>query len=158
MSKVHNKEIATSYTAIDLFAGCGGLTQGMHEAGFHTRIAVELEPNATRAYRLNNPDTVIVEKDIRLVKASEIKKHLNGQVVHLLAGCPPCQGFSTVRKLNKKKSIRDNRNSLVAEYLRIVKAVKPLTIMMENVPGLKDYYLFKAILRELDKMGYNPKV
>jgi DNA (cytosine-5)-methyltransferase 1 len=158
MSKVHNKEITTSYTAIDLFAGCGGLTQGMHEAGFHTRIAVELEPNATRAYKLNHPDTIVVEKDIRLVRASEIKKHLNGQVVHLLAGCPPCQGFSTVRKLNKKKSIRDNRNGLVAEYLRIVKAVKPLTIMMENVPGLKDYYLFKAILRELDKMGYNPKV
>lgn len=155
---IQKRQTATSYAAIDLFAGCGGLTQGMHEAGFTTKIAVELEANATRAYKLNHPETIVLEKDIRQVTASEIKSHLNGQVIHLLAGCPPCQGFSTVRKHNKKKSIRDNRNSLVAEYFRIVKELKPLTIMMENVPGLKDYYLFKKIFRELGRIGYNPKV
>jgi DNA (cytosine-5)-methyltransferase 1 len=152
------KKIEPKFVAIDLFSGCGGLTQGMHEAGFKTSVAIELEPNATRTYKLNHPDTVILEKDIRKVKSSEIKKHLNGQVVHLLAGCPPCQGFSSVRKLNKKKSVRDKRNNLVSEYLRVVRDIKPLTIMMENVPGLKDYYLFKEIVRELDKLGYNPKV
>src|SRR5688500_5803959 len=119
MPRAHRKDVESNYTANDLFAGCGGLTQGMHDAGFHTRVAVELEANAARAYRLNHPNTVILEKDIRQVSASEIKKHLNGQVVHLLAGCPPCQGFSTVRKLNKKKSVRDKRNSLVVEYFRI---------------------------------------
>lgn len=152
------KENEPSFIAIDLFAGCGGLTQGMHDAGFKTKVAVELEANATRTYKLNHPDTIVLEKDIREVTASEIKTHLNGQVLHLLAGCPPCQGFSSVRKLNKKKSVRDKRNSLVAEYFRIIKELKPLTIMMENVPGLKDYYLFKNIVKELDKLGYNPKV
>src|SRR6266481_1973945 len=120
MAKDQSKQSKPVYTAVDLFAGCGGLTQGMHNAGFHTRVAVELESNATRAYKLNHPNTVILEKDIRQVKASEIKEHLNGQEVHLLAGCPPCQGFSTVRKLNKKQSVRDNRNGLVAEYFRMV--------------------------------------
>jgi DNA (cytosine-5)-methyltransferase 1 len=158
MSKVYKKQSKSSYIAVDLFAGCGGLTQGMHEAGFRTKIAVELEADAARTYKLNHPNIVVLQKDIRKVKASEIKEHLDGQVVHLLAGCPPCQGFSSVRKLNKRKSVRDNRNGLVAEYFRMVKELKPLTLMMENVPGLKDYYLFKNIIRELDKMGYNPKV
>lgn len=100
----------------------------------------------------------MIEKDIRKVKISEIKEYLDGQTLHLLAGCPPCQGFSSVRKLNKKQSVRDSRNSLVSEYFRMVKELKPLTIMMENVPGLKDYYLFKDIVKELHNLGYNPKV
>ena len=153
-----NQQSKSPFIAVDLFAGCGGLTQGMHEAGFQTKVAIELEPNATRTYKLNHPNTAIIEKDIRIVKSSEIRKHLNGQVIHLLAGCPPCQGFSSVRRLNKKKSVRDKRNNLVTEYFRLVKELKPLTIMMENVPGLKDYYLFKQIVKELEKLGYNPKI
>lgn len=146
------------YNSIDLFAGCGGLSQGMHDAGFQTKVAVELVPEAARAYSMNHPDTVVLEKDIRNVKISEIKNALAGEKLHLLAGCPPCQGFSAVRKLNKKRSVRDNRNNLVLEYFRMVKELKPLTIMMENVPGLKDYYLFKSIVKELKELGYNPKV
>ena len=144
--------------AIDLFAGCGGLTQGMHEAGFHTKVAIELEPVAVDAYKLNHPNTHVIQNDIRKVDVAEIKKLLNGEQLHLLAGCPPCQGFSSVRRLNKKKSVRDKRNSLVVEYFRLVKELRPLTIMMENVPGLKDYYLFKDIVKELHELGYNPKV
>lgn len=144
--------------AIDLFAGCGGLTQGMHEAGFRTKVAIELEAVAVTAYKLNHPDTHVIQKDIREISVAEIKKILSGEPLHLLAGCPPCQGFSSVRKLNKKQSVRDKRNNLVLEYFRMVKELKPLTIMMENVPGLKDYYLFKEIVKELEALGYNPKV
>lgn len=78
--------------------------------------------------------------------------------MHLLAGCPPCQGFSSIRRLNRKQNAQDERNSLVLEYFRMVKALKPLTIMMENVPGLKDYYLFKHIVADLEALGYNPKI
>lgn len=149
---------AAKLNAIDLFAGCGGLTQGMHDAGFHTRVAVELEAVAADAYKLNHPDTHVIQKDIRKINIEEIKEFLGGEPLHLLAGCPPCQGFSSVRRLNKKQSVRDKRNNLVLEYFRMVKELKPLTIMMENVPGLKDYYLFKDIVKELDALGYNPKV
>jgi DNA (cytosine-5)-methyltransferase 1 len=144
--------------AIDLFSGCGGLTQGMHEAGFITKVAIELEPVAARAYKLNHPDTHVIQKDIREIDVRDIKKILGGQQLHLLAGCPPCQGFSSVRRLNKKQNVRDKRNNLVLEYFRMVKELKPLTIMMENVPGLKDYYLFKEIVKELECLGYHPKV
>lgn len=145
-------------TAIDLFSGCGGLTEGMHQAGFSTKVAIELSADAVSAYKLNHGNTNIIEQDIRLVTGSEIKKKLGNKPLHLLAGCPPCQGFSSIRRLNRKKNIRDDRNALVLEYLRLVKELKPLTIMMENVPGLKDYYLFKNIVKELAKLGYDPKV
>lgn len=146
------------YFSADLFSGVGGLTAGMHQAGFNTKMAIELEPNAVKGYKLNFPKTEVIQEDIRKIKIKEIKELLGDQPLHLLAGCPPCQGFSRVRKLNRKASVRDERNSLVEEYFRMVKDLKPLTIMMENVPGLKDYYLFKDIVRRLEDLGYNPKV
>jgi len=146
------------YNSVDLFAGCGGLTEGMSDAGFHTKVAVELELDAARAYKLNHPDAVVIQKDIRKISIEEIKNELNGEPLHLLAGCPPCQGFSSVRRLNKKESVQDDRNDLVLEYFRMVKALRPLTIMMENVPGLKDYSLFQDIVKELNVLGYAPKV
>ncbi|OGX61089.1 MAG: DNA (cytosine-5-)-methyltransferase, partial [Paenibacillus sp. RIFOXYA1_FULL_44_5] len=141
----------------DLFSGCGGLSEGLRNAGFDVSAAFDNDADSVATYRLNHPDTKVFEGDIRNVNTADIKKILNGSPLHLLAGCPPCQGFSSMRRLNKKRSKRDNRNNLVLEYLRFVKALKPLTIMMENVPGLVNYNLFKYVVRELQKLGYNPK-
>jgi len=106
------------YNAIDLFSGCGGLTEGLHQAGFSTKVAVEIVEEAIVTYKLNHPDTHVIKRDIRNITATEMLEKLNGEPLHLLAGCPPCQGFSSMRRLNKKKSKRDDRNSLVLEYLR----------------------------------------
>lgn len=146
------------YNSIDLFSGCGGQTEGLHQAGFITKVAVEIVRDAVLAFKLNHQETFVIEKDIRLIEASEILEKLNGEPLHLLAGCPPCQGFSSIRRLNKKENVGDDRNSLILEYLRLVRALKPLTIMMENVPGLKEYHLFKFLLQELKELGYNPRV
>jgi DNA (cytosine-5)-methyltransferase 1 len=143
--------------AIDLFSGCGGLSEGLRKAGFDVAAAFDNDADSIATYRMNHPDTKVFEGDIRDVDTADIKKILKGSPLHLLAGCPPCQGFSSMRRLNKKRSKRDNRNNLVLEYLRFVKELKPLTIMMENVPGLVNYTLFKHVVRELDKLGYNPK-
>lgn len=151
-----NKTI--KYNSIDIFSGCGGLTEGLKQAGFETKVAIEIETDAVLAFKLNHKKTDVIQKDVRLITAKEILKKLNGEPLHLLAGCPPCQGFSSIRRLNRKKNVKDDRNSLVLEYLRLVRELKPLTIMMENVPGLKDYYLFKEVVRELEKLGYSPKV
>ena len=144
--------------SIDLFCGCGGLSEGMHQAGFKTKVAVEIEEKAVLAYKLNHKRTIVIQKDIRKVDIDKVKKHFKGEPVHLLAGCPPCQGFSSVRRLNRPQSIEDDRNDLVLEYLRFVKELKPLTIMMENVPALQHYDKFKYVVDELRKLGYNPKV
>lgn len=120
--------------------------------------AIDNDADSIATYRLNHPGTQVFEGDIRRVDTAEIKKLLQGRPLHFLAGCPPCQGFSSMRRLNKKRSKRDDRNNLILEYLRFVKELKPLTIMMENVPGLVNYTLFKRVFAELEELGYNPKV
>ena len=139
---------------IDLFAGCGGLSEGLKQAGFRTVAACEIDPIAVATYKLNHPDVTVFEQDIRKLNPSEIKKLLKGEPLHLLAGCPPCQGFSSLRRLNRIKSVRDNRNSLVEEYYRFVRVLKPLTIMMENVPGLRNYFKFEDMVNKLERLGY----
>ena len=142
--------------SIDIFSGCGGLSEGMHQASFKTKVAFEIDAIASRAYKLNHPDTTIITKDIRNVSVAEIKKALNGKTIHLLAGCPPCQGFSSIRRLNRATPVDDDRNNLIMEYVRLVKALKPYTIMMENVPGLIEYGLFKKAIKILrDELKYN---
>lgn len=141
------------FTAIDLFSGCGGLSVGLYKAGFEIKSAIEINNDAVKTYRLNHAKTYLVQKDIRDVSIDEIKKLLKNKPLHLLAGCPPCQGFSSIRRLNGINK-RDKRNNLIFEFLRFVEALKPYTIMMENVPGLMNYYKFKQMLSKLRKLGY----
>lgn len=140
--------------SIDIFSGCGGLSEGMHQADFKTQIAFEIDEIASKTYKLNHPDTAIITKDIRKVSISEIKRKLNGKKIHLLAGCPPCQGFSSIRRLNRVEPVADDRNNLILEFVRLVKALKPYTLMMENVPGLVHYALFNEALVILKEAGY----
>lgn len=146
-----------AYNAIDLFSGCGGLSEGLRKAGFKVIAGIEINKYAVMTYKMNHQDTCLFEEDIRYFNIEKIRKLLNGEELHLLAGCPPCQGFSSIRKLNKKQAVNDERNNLILHYLKFVEELKPLTIMMENVPGLADYYLFKLILKRLNDLGYNPK-
>mgnify|MGYP003645229632 CR=1 FL=1 len=141
--------------SIDIFSGVGGLTEGMHQAEFKTELAFEIDELASKAYKLNHSDTTVITKDIRKVSIAEIKRKLNGKTIHLLAGCPPCQGFSSIRRLNRTIPVEDDRNNLIMEYVRLVKALKPYTIMMENVPGLVEYDLFKKAIRILtEELNY----
>lgn len=144
-----------NFISIDVFSGIGGLTAGLKKAGFKIQTAIELDHNAVNTYKLNHRKTNVIHKDIRKVSISSLKKNLGEERLSLLAGCPPCQGFSSVRRLNKKQTVRDDRNRLILEYLRLVKGLKPLTIMMENVPGIKNYYLFDVLLKELKNLKYN---
>ncbi len=140
--------------AIDLFSGVGGLSSGMRRAGFKTEMAFELDELASKAYKLNHKNTKVITKDIREVDIEEVKQHLNGQTIHLLAGCPPCQGFSSIRRLNKSKPIKDDRNGLINEYVRFIKELMPYTFMMENVPGLALDNTFHKARKSLEKLGY----
>lgn len=140
--------------AIDLFSGVGGLTAGLHKAGFKTKLAFEIDELATKAYKLNHKKTKVITRDIRGIDIEEIKKEFGGETIHLLAGCPPCQGFSSIRRLNKQKPVEDDRNSLIKEYVKFVKELMPYTFMMENVPGLALDKSFSWALHELEAAGY----
>jgi DNA (cytosine-5)-methyltransferase 1 len=77
--------------AIDLFAGCGGLTRGLRDAGFDVVAAVEIDSESARTYRFNNRKTTLFEKDIRKVTAAALLRAAKGKQVDLLAGCAPCR-------------------------------------------------------------------
>src|SRR5216684_4821562 len=150
------KQKQNRQTAFDLFSGCGGLTDGLKRAGFQVLGAVEIEETSAETYKLNHPEVHIWMKDIRELSARSVTRKLGirkGQL-DLLAGCPPCQGFSTMRTLNGWLSNRDKRNSLLFEFLRFVEALRPKAVMMENVPGLAKNGRFKRFCRRLAEMGY----
>ena len=145
--------------AIDLFSGCGGLTLGLKQAGFQVVGAVEIDPLAVETYQANHKKVFVWEKDITKISIRQVRKHLGltpGQL-DLLAGCPPCQGFSTMTTLNGKRGMNDARNDLVFQFLRFVRGLRPKAVMMENVPGLaKDARILK-VAKALKRMGYHCK-
>jgi DNA (cytosine-5)-methyltransferase 1 len=146
-------------TAIDLFAGCGGLTCGLKLAGFRVVGAVEMARLPAATYRENHPNVSVKDVDIRTIDPEAWMKELglNAGQLDLLAGCPPCQGFSTLRTNNGARSNRDRRNNLVREIVRLVDAFQPKAILMENVPGLRSKAVFKEFVNELEALGYIPK-
>jgi len=143
-------------TAIDLFSGCGGLTQGLRKAGFEVLGAIENDEKAAATYSLNHPSVHLWVDDIRNVRIGSITRGLGLRKgdLDLLAGCPPCQGFSAMRTLNGNRYVRDKRNDLVSEFLRFIEALRPRAVMMENVPGLAKDRRFKDFCERLKAMGY----
>ncbi|MCK6484529.1 MAG: DNA cytosine methyltransferase [Phycisphaerae bacterium] len=142
--------------AIDLFAGCGGLTEGLRQAGFRVVGAVEIDELAAKSYRMNHPRVALWTQDIRTVKVTELRTTLGLErgELDLLAGCPPCQGFSSLRTLNGKRDVRDRRNSLTDDFLRFVRGFAPRAVMLENVPGLADRRRFSQFAAILKRLGY----
>lgn len=144
------------HMAVDLFCGAGGMTQGLKNAGFSVIGAVEIEPVACETYRMNHSETTVVTDDIRKIDCSDFMQRLNlkqGEL-DLLAGCPPCQGFSSMRTKNGAHKIEDQRNDLVFEFVRFTKELLPKYVLMENVPGLAKDNRIKEVLKILESLGY----
>ena len=143
-------------TAIDLFAGCGGLTAGLSDAGFIVVAAVEIDPMAARVYKANHSETQVWETDIRGLNPQQLLDQLdgtNGQV-DLLAGCPPCQGFSTLRSLNGAVRVDDPRSNLIHDFQRFVQVIQPKVVMLENVPDIVKENRFALFCENLRQAGY----
>jgi DNA (cytosine-5)-methyltransferase 1 len=136
-------------TAVDLFSGCGGLTQGLKSAGFNVLLGCEIREEAREAYSMNHPD-VKLYTDVRNLTGEIIMNELairSGEL-DLLAACPPCQGFSSMRTKNKAIAI-DPRNELIFEVARLVAELRPKTVLIENVPRLLQddrLSMFKVLL------------
>lgn len=143
--------------AIDLFAGAGGLSEGLLAAGVNVAVAIEHHPHPALTHAFNHPGTTVLCGDIRELSIDVLKHHLKrrtGQTnVDLVAGGPPCQGFSPAGKQDRN----DPRNSLFEEFLRVVEHFKPRMFLFENVPGFTQLYEGNAIHTILDafwSLGY----
>ena len=142
--------------AIDVFCVVGGLSLGLRRAGFRVLAAVDIDAIALKTYRRNHRRTRTIECDIRQIDVAKLMHELGlrqGEL-DLLAGCPPCQGFSRIRTLNGAKDIADPAKELVFEYLRFVEHLAPRSIMLENVPRLLDDPRMRTIGRSLTDLGY----
>src|SRR5207237_6869669 len=106
--------------------------------------------------RVNHPEVLVRETDISRLDADEVRIELGlarGELA-LLAGCPPCEGFSTLRTLNGSKRVTEAKNDLVLDFLRFARAFEPKAIMLENVPALAEDRRFAVLLASLTEMGY----
>ncbi|KZC09572.1 PREDICTED: DNA (cytosine-5)-methyltransferase PliMCI-like [Dufourea novaeangliae] len=151
---------------LDVFAGCGGLSEGLRQAGIvDNRWAIEREESAACAYRLNNPNTTVFCEDCNVL----LRKVMNGDVcddsgqrlpqkgeVELLCGGPPCQGFSGMNRFNSRQYSLF-KNSLVVSCLSYCDYYRPKYFIMENVRNFVSFkrsMVLKLTLRCLVQMGY----
>ena len=147
--KRNEKSIAL---AIDLFCGCGGVTEGLKQAGFAVIAAIDNDPICCQTYRLNHPEVNLFEKDICETSALSLKKILGKRKLDLLVVCAPCQPFS---RLNKS-DISDERIYLILQSVRFARALKPKYVLFENVPGIaRNSVVISQLKFEFAKLGYN---
>jgi len=152
--------IQNELTMIDLFAGAGGLSEGLREAGFRGFYANEIKHRYSETYAINHPNTIIDQHDIRKVDAKLVRERLGVRrgELDLIAGGPPCQGFSINAPI---RSSEDERNHLFREFLRFVDEFYPRAVLIENVPGLVSFgggLTLQAILTTLENHGYQSDV
>ncbi|XP_027811054.2 DNA (cytosine-5)-methyltransferase 1 isoform X1 [Marmota flaviventris] len=151
---------------LDVFSGCGGLSEGFHQAGVsETLWAIEMWDPAAQAFRLNNPRSTVFTEDcnvlLKLVMAGE-KTNSRGQRlpqkgdVEMLCGGPPCQGFSGMNRFNSR-TYSKFKNSLVVSFLSYCDYYRPRFFLLENVRNFVSFkrsMVLKLTLRCLVCMGY----
>lgn len=141
-------------SAIDLFCGIGGLSYGLQKAGISVVAGVDLDETCQFAYEQNVKSDFLL-KDISKIHGDEIKKEYwsKSNEVKILAGCAPCQPFSThSNKIKNKKQTKKWR--LISEFRRLIEETSPEIVTMENVPNLANQKIFKDFVAFLEQKKY----
>lgn len=113
---------------ISLFSGCGGLDLGFEKAGFKIPVANEYDPTIWDTFKINHPNTYLIEGDIRNIREKDFPDEVDG-----IIGGPPCQSWSAAGSL---KGINDSRGRLFYDYIRILRSKRPKFFLAENVSGM----------------------
>ena len=129
---------------IDLFCGLGGLTYGLSLGGVCVVAGVDIDPQCRGPYERNNAARFI-EGDVRSLTGADLRVLWGGEHATLLAGCAPCQPFSTYSR-SARPAGDDDKWYLVAEFGRLVRESTPDFITVENVPQLADHRVFQQLL------------
>ncbi|CFB68502.1 TPA: DNA cytosine methyltransferase [Yersinia enterocolitica] len=137
--------------AVDLFCGAGGLTHGLKTAGIDVVAGFDIEETCRFAFEHNN-SSKFINADVTNLSGGEVAQHFKEADITLLAGCAPCQPFSTYGRTKNKQ--KDDKWTLLYSFSRIIDECKPDIITMENVPGLITQNVFHDFLQNLLNHGY----
>lgn len=143
-------EINKQICAIDLFCGAGGLTRGLRNVGINVQLGIDIDPACEYPYSENNEATFML-KSVEDITADDLMDYFDDNSIKLLAGCAPCQTFSSY---NQKATDDDDRWWLLSHFSRLVDEVKPEIVTMENVPGLVGQNVFDGFIEKLETNNY----
>ncbi len=139
---------------VELFAGVGGVTQGFEAQGDFAPIAlIDVDADARDTYLENFslfPRESYIRRDVRSIYAPRLRDVANGREISGILGCPPCQGFSPAGK----RDPQDERNLLMRDYFRLIRALNPKFFVLENVPRILTDAAFKAEVITLQSKGW----
>jgi DNA (cytosine-5)-methyltransferase 1 len=138
-------------SCVDLFCGVGGLTHGLEKAGIEVVAGFDIDDNCRFAYEANSESRFHV-RDVSALTSEEVQMHWKCGSISLLAGCAPCQPFSTYSRASRK-SKADEKWALVSEFARLIDETSPNLVTMENVAQLIQHRVFQDLLDSL--RGYH---
>ncbi len=138
---------------VDLFCGAGGLTHGFVLEGLPVVAGIDLDPACRFPYEANN-QARFVEQDIGKVTAEELKNLFGDADLTVLAGCAPCQPFSTYAQRYETDG-KDGKWGLLYHFARLAKEANPDVITMENVPTVAKHEVFHDFVLSLKELGYH---
>lgn len=140
--------------AIDLFCGAGGLTRGLLDAGVRVRAGFDIDGSCKHAYERNNRGAKFYQRDVAKVTAAELDRIWSSSSVRLLAGCAPCQPFSSAAHAAIAEDA-DPRYHLLDHFARLVRACRPELVTMENVPQVRKHKPFEDFVGLLKALSYS---
>lgn len=183
MRNIHKEKIARIHSGevpkvLDLFAGCGGISLGFHRAGFKNAAAVEFDAHAARSHALNFHKGLPSQQFEKHAQAHDITKIEPSSFIHdmgfagpsdraidVIVGGPPCQAFARVGRAKLREVAehpqafkQDPRGNLYLRYLHFVRELKPIAILMENVPDVLNYgghNIAEEMCETLEDLGYD---
>ncbi|MGQ0485793.1 MAG: DNA cytosine methyltransferase [Hyphomicrobiales bacterium] len=140
---------------IDLFAGAGGLSLGFEQAGFDIAAAIEIDPIHAAVHKFNFPNCAVLPRSVAGLSAKDIRSlcGIGGRHIDVVVGGAPCQGFSLIGQ----RALDDPRNSLIREFVRIVRELEASYFVFENVKGLtvgKHRRFLEEVIAEFVSAGY----
>ncbi len=139
-------------SAVDIFCGAGGLTHGFVAEGVNVIAGIDSDPACRFPYENNNP-SLFLERDVEALDYAEVRSYFPRNSVKLLAGCAPCQPFSTYTQ--GRESANDEKWGLLYSFGRMIEAVRPEVVTMENVPNLVEHQVFNDFVDKLKRLQYH---
>lgn len=142
-----------SIAAVDLFCGAGGLTHGMLNAGVPVVAGVDFDEACRHPYEANHEGIAFYQQDVAKLEASEVANWFGDAPIRVLAGCAPCQPFSSYSQ--RYETVGTDRSLLLNHFGRLVKELRPDVVIMENVPTITRHVVFDDFVATLEGQGYD---